>query len=86
MLAAFGARKGPPPFGRFEGSSWSRADTAGAHRHLRCSGSRPRWVSFAQAVYRQITDTTGMLISGKMSIGMTVMAETPRNRIRVAKT
>ena len=33
-------------------------------------------------VYCQITETTGMLISGKMSFGMTQMAETPRNTIK----
>jgi hypothetical protein len=34
----------------------------------------------------QITDTTGMLISGKMSSGMTVMAEMPKNTINAART
>jgi hypothetical protein len=37
-------------------------------------------------VYCQITDTTGMLISGKMSCGMTVMAEAPRNTMKAART
>jgi hypothetical protein len=37
-------------------------------------------------VYCQITDTTGMLISGKMSSGITVMAETPRNTMKTART
>jgi hypothetical protein len=37
-------------------------------------------------VYCQITDTTGMLISGKMSSGMTMMAEMPRNRMKAAST
>jgi hypothetical protein len=37
-------------------------------------------------VYCQITDTTGILICGKMSSGMTVMADTPRNTMKVAST
>jgi hypothetical protein len=37
-------------------------------------------------VYCQITETTGMLICGKMSVGMTAIAETPRNRISAATT
>src|ERR1700731_579541 len=37
-------------------------------------------------VYCQITDTTGMLISGKMSSGMTTMAEMPSNRMETART
>jgi hypothetical protein len=37
-------------------------------------------------VYCQITDTTGMSISGKMSSGMTVMADTPRNTMKAAST
>src|SRR5215470_15539406 len=36
-------------------------------------------------VYCQMTVTTGMLISGKMSIGITATDEMPRNMINAAK-
>jgi hypothetical protein len=42
--------------------------------------------SVVRPVYCQTTVTTGILISGKMSSGMTVMAETPRNTTRAART
>jgi len=37
-------------------------------------------------VYCQITETTGMLISGKISVGISTAAVTPRNRISPATT
>jgi hypothetical protein len=37
-------------------------------------------------VYCQITVTTGMSISGKMSVGIDRMAVAPRNRMRAAST
>ena len=37
-------------------------------------------------VYCQITVTTGMLICGKMSVGMVRIAAMPRNRIKAATT
>ena len=37
-------------------------------------------------VYCQITVTTGMLISGKISVGMVLIAVTPRNTISAANT
>jgi hypothetical protein len=43
------------------------------------------WV-VSRPVYCQITVTTGMLISGKMSVGISTAAVTPRNRINAATT
>ncbi len=37
-------------------------------------------------VYCQITVTTGMLICGKISVGMVRIAVTPRNTIKAAST
>jgi hypothetical protein len=37
-------------------------------------------------VYCQITETTGMLISGKISVGISTAAVTPRNKISAATT
>jgi hypothetical protein len=48
---------------------------------MRCSIS-----GTLKPVYCQITDTTGILISGKISSGMTMISETPTNRIKAART
>jgi hypothetical protein len=37
-------------------------------------------------LYCQITETIGMSISGKMSVGISTAAVTPRNRISAATT
>jgi hypothetical protein len=56
-----------------------RPDMSSPHRRCFISG-------MLRPVCCQISDTTGMLISGEMSSGMITMADTPGNTMNAART